>query len=60
MKSESESVCERDMCLNCHAQFISFARALSCSGCGVVRFCNAEHQKMASRGTGSVFVCVCV
>jgi hypothetical protein len=46
--------------VNCHVQFICFARSLSCSGCGVVRFCNAEHQKMASRGTGSVCVCVCV
>ena len=39
----------REKCAGCHQVRGDDAPMLTCSGCGVARFCNADHQRMASR-----------
>ena len=39
----------RERCAGCHQVRGDDAPMLTCSGCGVARFCNADHQRMASR-----------
>jgi tetratricopeptide (TPR) repeat protein len=39
----------RDWCAGCQQKRGEDAQMLTCGGCRVARFCNADHQKMASR-----------
>lgn len=39
----------RNWCNGCGQKRGSDAQMLTCGGCRVARFCNAEHQRMASR-----------
>ena len=39
----------RDLCLGCGQTRGEDTPILTCSGCGVAKFCSADHQKMASK-----------
>jgi hypothetical protein len=43
----------RDVCNGCGQKRGEDAPMLTCSGCGVARFCSGDHQKMASKSAAS-------
>ena len=43
----------RNLCAGCEQTRDEDAQMLTCGGCRVARFCNADHQKMASKSVAS-------
>ena len=43
----------RNLCNGCYQTRGKDAQMLTCGGCRVARFCNADHQKMASKSVAS-------